>query len=57
MNLFQNKLMRCSHALQEEKRRKKKNEKEKPNKGPILFIFRFDLGISQSAPALPTHIA
>lgn len=56
MNLFQNKLMRCSHALQEEKRREK-NEKEKANKGPILFIFRLDLGISQSAAALPTHIA
>lgn len=50
MNLFQNKLMRCSHALQEEKK-EGKNEKEKPNKGPILFIFKFDLGISQPAAA------
>lgn len=39
------------------KEEKKKNENEKPNKGPILFIFRFHLGISQSAAALPTHIA
>lgn len=50
MNLFQNKLMRCSHALQEEKRGKK-NEKEKANKGTILFIFKLDLGISHLAAA------
>lgn len=45
MNLFQNKLMRCSHARKKEK---------KLNKGPILFIFKFNLGITRS---LPTHIA
>lgn len=45
MNLFQNKLMCCSHALKKGK---------KLNKGPILFIFKFDLGITRS---LPTHIA